>query len=344
MILQRGAPSGRSRRIDACKAAFEPAQLAISEHHPGKRSPPDQAERSVDPAGAIIGEGQPALTLIDEGREIGLQFGRPVERCHPAEPATGIAIRRGPVRRSPLVADDGVEPVSTRGLKRQIHLAGARAHSCVQPCLGRSAASALDLGGKTEIVCAGQVDRTGERSGAEPDASAAAHHPNLGKTAGREGRPVDPAAERIGLRHSIEDHQSTARRVAAQAPQRNALAGRLRAAGIGAAEQLHPRRLLEQLVEPTGWGKPERVFGDHDDVEKTVGPGLGKRTAGHDDHGFGRRWQVDREHRTKSAQSDRRKRREGCGTAGQRRIPDKMPSLRHSVPLPADDLSIAHCP
>src|SRR3546814_875917 len=98
-------------------------------------------------------------------------------------------------------------------------------------------------------IRAHHLDRSGQRARPVHAAAAAARYPHRAETLGIIGRPADPAPERVGLRHSIQDQQRPARRVAAERAQGDALAGRIGRAGIGAPEKLEARHLLQYLVE-----------------------------------------------------------------------------------------------
>ena len=113
----------------------------------------------------------------------------------------------------------------------------------------RVPAPAVDLARNAGVGAARHLDRTGKRSGSVGDASAAAHDANFAEIGRIVRRPVHPAAERIGLRHSVEHQQGAARGVAAERAQGDALARRMTAARVRSAEQLDARDILQQLVD-----------------------------------------------------------------------------------------------
>jgi hypothetical protein len=125
----------------------------------------------------------------------------------------------------------------------------------VAAAVAETSASAAQLVGRG----AGQLDRPGERARALDSAAAAACHPRLAEPLGIVGRPAHPAAERVGLRDSVEDEQQAARRIAAERAQGRPLAGRVGRARVGAAEELEAGDVAEQILEPPRGGGREAL-------------------------------------------------------------------------------------
>ena len=106
------------------------------------------------------------------------------------------------------------------------------------------------------------------------------------------GRPIDPAAEGVALRNSVEHQQRPARCVAAKRAQRHSLARRMATACIGAAEQLDAGDILQQLVELVARRLLDLRAADPLDRIDAFGSGFGQRLAGNDD--CRRRWRKRR--------------------------------------------------
>src|SRR5439155_22935481 len=76
-----------------------------------------------------------------------------------------------------------------------------------------------------------------------------AHHANAAQILWVVSRPVHPPAERVRLRHTIEDEQCPARSVTAERAERHTLTGGMAAGRIRPAKQLHAGHVLQELVE-----------------------------------------------------------------------------------------------
>ena len=153
-------------------------------------------------------------------------------------------------------------------------LPAASLHRCVDAALRQAA----------------KLDYAGERARTVDCAAAAADDPHLLEAGGIVGRPIDPSAERVGLRDPVEDQQCAARRVAAQRPQGHALAGRMAGRRIRAPEQLQAGDLDEDRVELVSrrFGEVTRL--QDVDVLHSLALCIRQRRSGDDDRGWlGRR-------------------------------------------------------
>ena len=218
-----------------------------------------------------------------ESRQTRLQLGRAANRRHPATAPAPLAVRRPFVRWSARPFCDRDETVAARCAGRKSEHAAAYRYSNASPRLERGPAAGVDLTHCPGVSAARHFDRSSERSWSVRDAAATADDTDLRQVLRVIARPVHPPAERVALLDPIEDEQCPARGVAAERSQSDALAGRVAAAGIRAAEQLHARDILQQLVEFMARRLLDPAGADTLDSIDPLAPGFGKRLAGDDD-------------------------------------------------------------
>ncbi len=164
-----------------------------------------------------------------------------------------MLVRRSAVGGPSLARDHGHEAVAARIGRRETDETCTKMSAIAGKGVHAVAAAIRESGGRPFEIArrrAFELDRAGERAGAVGAAAAAAHHADPAEPARIVGGPGDPAAERIGLRHAVEDQQRPARGVAAQGAQGRALAGRVGGARVGAAELLESGHVAQHVLEP----------------------------------------------------------------------------------------------
>ncbi len=246
---------------------------------------PDDAHAGVRALAAHRGKGGATFAAIVEPGQIGLQLDRLADREDRSQRDAALAIGGGPVGGAAILGDDRHEAVAARELRRQRHRPAAQFRAAGRDQIHRIAA-AVKTGQRQRAEQVGaaavQFDRPGERARALIAAATATGDAHRRQPLGQIGGEGHPAAERVGLRHAVEQQQRPARRIAAQAAQRDPLGRGMRRARIGAAELGGARHVAQHILEPPAGGGRQPFAVDFD---IGIGGFAGRRietTAGHD--------------------------------------------------------------
>ena len=210
----------------------------------------DQPEARVRAVIVIFAERKAALAVIGEGADIGLQFGAVRKRRDKTHGQPGLLIVRRAIDRAALAFDDRNETVAAGiiGRNGQLPLAQLPAEQQIGIDAVAAAVGGADFGQVADIV-AEQLDGAGNRALAFRSAAAAARDPRALQGKRVVAGPCHPAAERIGLRHAVEDQQRAGRGIAAEAAQGDALAGRIGRPRVRAAELLQPGNVAQYILD-----------------------------------------------------------------------------------------------
>ncbi len=286
VILVERLGDGGARRIGAGEARRELALLHIGQGLEPPMAVAHQPDAGIGAGGGVGGAVESARAFVAQHQHVGLQFGVGADReDHPSVDAA-LAIGRRLVDRAALARDDRDEAVAPRIGAREGR--EARAQFARQRGIGidRIAAAVehrrLDRGqflGRR----ARQLDRAGECAGAIDAAAAAARDADLAEARGIERGERHPAAERIDLRHAVENHQGARRCVAAEPAQGRALAGRVGRARVRPAILREAGDVAQHILQPAAGGIGQPIAIDRDDVIGGIAHGGGQPPAGDDD-------------------------------------------------------------
>ena len=272
--------------IDAGELRREGARLEIGERGPAPVAAPDQADAGVGALAAVAGEGRAAFARVGEARQVGLQFGLSAERDHAACRGGKLLERRRAIGGAAALGDGRHEAVATIVRRRQRGEAAVTAQQTRCGSGERPAAAVREVCGKRRLIGgigAVDLDRASERAGSEIAAATAARHADQADTIGGIGGEGHPAAERVRLRHAIQDQERAAGRIAADPAQRQPLAGRIGRARIAPAELLQPRDIGEHRFQPAAGAFADARRVDRDDVRRAIARSGGQAATDDDD-------------------------------------------------------------
>ncbi|PAV70193.1 hypothetical protein WR25_23100 [Diploscapter pachys] len=273
ITASRSAPSV-SRQRSTRPPSVSVAGPAIGERGPAPVAAPDQADAGVGALAAVAGEGRAAFARVGEARQVGLQFGLSTERDHAACRGGKLLERCCAIGGAAALRDGRHEAVSA------IIGGGQRGEAA------RPAAAVREVCGKRRLIGgigAVDLDRAGERAGPEIAAAATTRHADQADAIGGISGEGHPAAERVRLRHAIQNKERAAGRIAADPAQRQPLAGRIGRARIAAAELLQPRDIGEHRFQPTAGAFADARRVDRDDVRRAIARSGGQAATDHDD-------------------------------------------------------------
>ncbi len=295
-------------RTDTGETAREFAVLEPGADFPLPQATADQPQRGIDRDIGVASEGHATFALVEQIGAIRLQLGILADRDHRTCREAALKIAGSAVDRAAVALEDRNEAVAARIAARHHREAaseiGGRGHIGVD----RLAAAIGDLGIDRHRLARGdarQLDRAGERAWPEHAAAAAAGHPHKADPRRIEPRPAHPAAERIDHRYAVEQDQRARRRIAAEPAHRGALAGRMRRAGVRAAELLEAGGIAQDILHPPARRHFEPLAVDGDDVIGRVSGRSAEPLPGDDDFPgiiLGRRHRRCRYHRRTSGQ------------------------------------------
>ncbi len=248
-ILQQHARCARPAGADARGAALKVAPLPVTKGAPAPAPLPYQSQRGIGAVGAVGAEIGPARPPVVEAGEVGLHLDVAAERRDPTPTGAPFVIGRGLVSWPARRFGDRHKAVAAAHPSRPSQHASTHVEPEPRPRFQRIPAAAVDFAAGTRVGAAGHLDRPGQRPRSIAHAAATAHHSDAGEARRVISRPIDPAAERVRLRHAVEHQQRAAGGVAAKRAQGHSLAGRMSASRVGAAEQLDAGHVLQQLIQ-----------------------------------------------------------------------------------------------
>jgi len=130
-----------------------------------------------------------------------------------------------------------------------------------------------------------QLDRARQRARAEWPRTAPACDAYPADPLGRQLAEGDITEERIGDRHTVEQHQRPAGRIAAQRTQRDTLRARIAGSAVGAAELLESGHRPQGFLDTARWDGQQLVARDGARGIGRDGGRIFQPLPGHDDHG-----------------------------------------------------------
>ena len=218
VILGQALGHAGARGVHGGEIGGEIARLHIGQRLPAPAPAPDQPQRAINAFGRVARK--TGATLAAVGKSIGrhLRFGFGRDFHNGTQGHAGLFIRRRAVDRATAAFHDGDETVAAAISGRK----GGETLVMLQPqCALRVDAVAAAIGDgaikRSHCVAANrfQFDGASQRARAPIARTTAARDPDAIEPPGGIGRKRHPAAERIGLRHTVQHQQRAAGRIAA---------------------------------------------------------------------------------------------------------------------------------
>ena len=240
--------------IDGNGAAGEFAQLNIGQRLHPPIAAMDKPQARIRPIAAIFGKKSAPFPPVGKAKQRGLKFRFVRQGDNTARGQCRLLIRGGPIHAAALPGDNWDEAVTAGVTARDKAKSAADTTAQKGAAFNRLAAALGQAGGQAIGLPADTVHFNRARQRARPiDArSTAARDAHLAQTFRRIGRPADPAAKGVALRHTIEHEQGAARRIAAQPAQCGPLAGRIGRAGVAAAKLAEARNIAQHIFDSAG--------------------------------------------------------------------------------------------
>ncbi len=129
-----------------------------------------------------------------------------------------------------------------------------------------------------------QLDRPCQRARTEGPGSPAPRYAHLRQALGRDCTEGDITEERIAHRHTVEQHQRSAGRIAAQRAQRRALRRSIGRTAVRTAELLETCDRAQRILDPARGYRHQLVTVDDLGIVGRRSGCLLQTAAGHDDH------------------------------------------------------------
>jgi len=202
MLVEHRA-NGRAPRSDARELTFECTALPITEHRPGLA---DEPQRGIDTSAVVLREIDSAVAAVVEGGEIGLNL-RFSDWRQKASPSAPLPVGRGSVDRAAVISYNRIEaiaplPCGARNEARSAQLGTRRrVRRDALPRSERQTTTKLVIRSSDRIDGEGACE--GSRTVTHSSASAARQDDAVGQR-WVERDEVDPAAERVALRHTVD--------------------------------------------------------------------------------------------------------------------------------------------
>ena len=286
-LVARGRLGG-ARGVDGAERAGETTALGVRARVPRKsgRHRTAQAHGGEVAARAVALIRRAVVSRFLEGAGGHDRFEIFAEARAGADVERAMIARRGFVDRTSALGRDEVE--AGRGERLAKELDGARAKRAGEAERSAARGEGTGAGAERGVICverrAEELDNASEGGVAPSRRAAAAHDLGAGNTFARQLTPEHPAAEGIIERHAIQQHERTTRAAWAEAPERNALRGRIGGKTIAATKQAKSRHRAQGAIKRGGgrgeqFGAGEDARGKRDAIKRL------RRAAGRHDQG-----------------------------------------------------------